>query len=98
LKTKTDTQYFANIFDGDEAAKQMKMKALEIANNVLVIVGSANSPRSYRNPFTSEERIEIISQHFQRLITTCLVIHLNFFFISVHIENNSLYFDINTPL
>jgi hypothetical protein len=23
LKTKTDTQYFANIFDGDEAAKQM---------------------------------------------------------------------------
>jgi hypothetical protein len=23
LKTKTETQYFANIFDGDEAAKQM---------------------------------------------------------------------------
>jgi len=34
--------------------------ALEIADNVLVIVGSANQPRTPRNPFTVNERAEMI--------------------------------------
>lgn len=35
-------------------------KALEIADHVLVIVGSANQPRTPKNPFTADERIEMI--------------------------------------
>jgi bifunctional NMN adenylyltransferase/nudix hydrolase len=39
-------------------------KALEIADHVLVIVGSANQPRTPRNPFTADERIAMIKSVF----------------------------------
>ena len=35
-------------------------QATEIADHVLVIVGSANQPRTPKNPFTANERIEMI--------------------------------------
>ena len=38
--------------------------ALEIADNVLVIVGSANQPRTPKNPFTAAERIQMIKSVF----------------------------------
>lgn len=36
-------------------------KALEIAEQVLVLIGSVNEPRTLRNPFTYAERIRMIS-------------------------------------
>lgn len=35
-------------------------RALDLADNVIVMIGSAHEPRSYRNPFTSEEREALI--------------------------------------
>ena len=40
-------------------------RALDLAENVIVLVGSATTARSPRNPFTYEERRECISQSFQ---------------------------------
>jgi bifunctional NMN adenylyltransferase/nudix hydrolase len=37
-------------------------EAFKRADHVLVIVGSAHEPRSYRNPFTSEERENVIME------------------------------------
>lgn len=39
----------------------MLIKAAEYADHVIVIVGSANQPRSIKNPFTVDERISMIS-------------------------------------
>ena len=39
-------------------------RALELAKNVIIFVGSANSARSYRNPFTYTERKEMILSHY----------------------------------
>lgn len=38
----------------------MLNKAAELAEQVIVIVGSANQPRTVKNPFSAEERIQII--------------------------------------
>jgi bifunctional NMN adenylyltransferase/nudix hydrolase len=37
-------------------------QALELADNILFIIGSAQSPRTIKNPFYEEERIDIISR------------------------------------
>ena len=37
-------------------------KALEVADHVLVILGSANQPRTIKNPFTVEERRDLIKE------------------------------------
>lgn len=39
--------------------------ALSLAETVLVFVGSTNSVRSFRNPFTFEERKEMIENHYK---------------------------------
>lgn len=39
-------------------------RALELADNVLFLIGSAQQPRTIKNPFHEEERIEIISRVF----------------------------------
>ena len=39
-------------------------EALSLATKVAIIVGSANSSRSHRNPFTYEERVEMIRNSF----------------------------------
>lgn len=40
-------------------------KAMTVANNVLVLVGSAGLPRSIKNPFTFEDNYELIIDHFK---------------------------------
>ena len=40
--------------------------ALKNATNVIVLVGSANSPRTIRNPFTFDERVSFIKSAFNR--------------------------------
>jgi bifunctional NMN adenylyltransferase/nudix hydrolase len=42
------------------AHKQLVLKAIEIADNVLFIIGSASSAVTLRNPFTYDERLSII--------------------------------------
>lgn len=37
-------------------------RALELSEKILILVGSANSPRSWRDPFTYEERKNVIEQ------------------------------------
>jgi len=39
-------------------------KALEIADHALIIIGSANTPRSHRNPFTVIERVKMLESSF----------------------------------
>jgi len=36
-------------------------KALSLTDNLVIIVGSAAQPRTYKNPFTASERIEMLS-------------------------------------
>jgi bifunctional NMN adenylyltransferase/nudix hydrolase len=38
-------------------------RALELGDKVVIIIGSAAAPRSPRNPFTAEERIEMIQSY-----------------------------------
>jgi bifunctional NMN adenylyltransferase/nudix hydrolase len=35
-------------------------RALKLANRVVVIIGSANQPRTYKNPFTVQERVQML--------------------------------------
>lgn len=41
---------------------QVINQALDLAPNLIIILGSANSPRTTRNPFTFAERVEMISE------------------------------------
>lgn len=52
-------------------------RAATMANNILVIVGSAKQPRTFKNPFTEDERGEMISESLYD-IDVCLSIHHNF--------------------
>lgn len=49
--------------------------ARSLAENVLVLVGSANSPRSVRNPFTFDERKEMINSIFPDVIVRPIADH-----------------------
>ena len=35
-------------------------RAKSLADNLVIIIGSANQPRTYKNPFTTEERVAMI--------------------------------------
>lgn len=55
--------------------------ALELADNVLVLLGSSNGPRTHRNPFSFYERVHMILSSFDqprrsRIITKPLIDHL----------------------
>src|ERR1700733_12622884 len=41
-------------------------EALELAEKVIVVIGSANSPRTNRNPWTSKERKKMISSAYSK--------------------------------
>lgn len=41
-------------------------KALAISDKVIIVIGSDNEPRSARNPFTTDERIDIIMSAFDQ--------------------------------
>lgn len=48
-------------------------KAAELASNVIVVVGSANQPRTFKNPFSYEERERILYDTFWDLETNLIV-------------------------
>lgn len=50
-------------------------RARKLAKQVLVLVGSANAPRSVRNPFTYEERAKLITDIYPDVITRPLQDH-----------------------
>lgn len=41
-------------------------EALSLSENVLILVGSAGSPRTLRNPFSYEERVDMISESYPK--------------------------------
>lgn len=47
--------------------KRVIDRALELADNVLVLVGSSNRSRSIRNPFTFEERKDMIERTYSKV-------------------------------
>lgn len=49
-------------------------QALKHAKQVIILIGSANSPRTLKNPFTFEERQAMITQSFQDSRLVCLPI------------------------
>ncbi len=48
-------------------------KASELANKVIVVVGSANQPRTFKNPFSYEERESLIQETLMTLETELFV-------------------------
>lgn len=46
--------------------KKVIDEALQLSEKVLVLVGSAYSPRTLRNPFTYEERVDFVSNSFTK--------------------------------
>jgi bifunctional NMN adenylyltransferase/nudix hydrolase len=41
-------------------------KALTLSQNVIIVIGGTNRPRTIRNPWTADERVEMISRSFSR--------------------------------
>ena len=61
ISEKYDLAVFVGRFSPFTLAhKSIVDLAFKHANNVLVLVGSANAPRSHRNPFTYDERVDMI--------------------------------------
>ena len=48
-------------------------KAGELAEKVIIVVGSANQPRTFKNPFSFEERKELIYQNCVNLVGSLIV-------------------------
>jgi bifunctional NMN adenylyltransferase/nudix hydrolase len=49
-------------------------KALEQSQNVLILIGSANQPRSHRNPFTFDERKQMVLDCFPEYLDRMFVL------------------------
>jgi bifunctional NMN adenylyltransferase/nudix hydrolase len=65
MSKKYDLAVFIGRFQPFHRGHQMVIEeALEIANKVAIIIGSSNAPRSTRNPFTYEERVDMINDAF----------------------------------
>ena len=60
---------FQPFHDGHKAVIE---EALKQAENVCVVIGSANAPRTDRNPFSYQERAEIIRKEFPDVFLTCV--------------------------
>lgn len=56
------------------AHAQIIKNARDMANKVLVIVGSADKPRTYKNPFTADERSSMIHDIAQDIIGSRVVV------------------------
>lgn len=66
MKKEYDYLVFIGRFQPFHAGHYYVVKqALEKANNIIIILGSHETSRSFRNPFTTQERIEIISSCFK---------------------------------
>lgn len=77
MKHEHDLAVFIGRFEPFHIAHKMVVdEALRKANKVAIIIGSANTPRSHRNPFTYEERERMIRDAFpaetNRIITVPL--------------------------
>jgi bifunctional NMN adenylyltransferase/nudix hydrolase len=77
MKYKYDLAVFIGRFEPFHVGHEAVIReGLTQANKMVVIVGSSGGPRSYRNPFTYEERVEMIRGAFaedsHRIITVPL--------------------------
>jgi len=52
-------------------------RAKSMADNLVIIIGSANQPRTYKNPFTTEERIAMIHNLATRVGDPTCSVHLD---------------------
>jgi bifunctional NMN adenylyltransferase/nudix hydrolase len=73
-------KYDAIVFIGrfqplHNAHVEIAKRAAELAEKVIVVVGSANQPRTFKNPFTSEERENLIYDSLMGLETDLIVEH-----------------------
>ena len=73
-------KYDAIVFIGrfqplHNAHVEIAKRAAELADKVIVVVGSANQPRTFKNPFTSEERENLIYDSLMGLETDLIVEH-----------------------
>ena len=65
IKTKEDVIVFVGRFQpAHNAHLQIITEALSKAKNVVIVIGSAFSPRTPKNPFTAEEREDLIRSAF----------------------------------
>jgi bifunctional NMN adenylyltransferase/nudix hydrolase len=69
MKKQFDTVVYIGRFQPlHNAHISMLSKAVMLAEQVIVIVGSADQPRTVRNPFTTDERISIIKRAVEKHI------------------------------
>ena len=71
-------KYDAIVFNGrfqplHNAHVEIIQKAAELAEKVIVVVGSANQPRTFKNPFSFEEREYLIQNIFMGLETELII-------------------------
>jgi bifunctional NMN adenylyltransferase/nudix hydrolase len=68
MKKEYDTLVLIGRFQGPHKAHfELLEKAGKLANQVLIIIGSAYAPRSPKNPWTVEERTEMLEPELKRL-------------------------------
>ena len=65
--TRHLTVYMGRFSPFHNGHAEVLLRALEISNNVLVIIGSSRQPRRVRNPWTSTERSKIIYEWYLSL-------------------------------
>lgn len=63
MSYKYDTLVFIGRFQPVHNAHiEIIRKATELAHNVIVVVGSAKKPRTFKNPWTADERIKMLKE------------------------------------
>jgi bifunctional NMN adenylyltransferase/nudix hydrolase len=63
MTTKYDTIVYIGRFQPVHNGHAATIRrALTLADKVVVIIGSANQPRTYKNPFTQDERLSMIAK------------------------------------
>ena len=61
-----------------DAHKEIIVRASKLADSVVVILGSAFLPRTYKNPFSAEERYDMISKAVVPFVDKSCEIHVEF--------------------
>lgn len=60
-------------------------RAVQLCDQLIIIVGSADEPRTYKNPFTSDEREDMLSTVLNQLWDTGVIDNT----VQIHIEHNT---------
>lgn len=77
MKKQFDLVVFIGRFQGlHNAHKAIIDRAATMADKVLVIVGSADKPRTYKNPFTTDERKAMVSKATENLSCEIAIDHV----------------------